>query len=274
MYWITRRFGNGRPEEYPVYTVAEAEAEGLDPVDWPRVDIGGWGVTDDGYVLQCHDIYEMSRRDNELTLQFKMTSGRPIAVLTEDMETVCQSQEYRFLDYLETGGHQYSRPQTWQEAEARKTRTVRACRLWASMFVMRQGTLHEEDWSKIGRIYRSDDTITNPGATARRLFNQPKIQRKAMNELAKTVLAAGEGPEDVIEKYNELFEKSLEGDVEDREIALHVADRLRDMLAMNPERPRPEEAQGSSAAGLLQVVEEKEAEVQISDGSTPQLPQP
>jgi len=274
MYWIERRFDNGRPEEYPVYTAAEAEAKGLDPVDWPLVDVGEWALSDDGYVLRCHEIYEMDRQDG-VSLQFKMTSGRPIAVLDEDMTTVRKSQDYHFLEYMRTGGHQYSRPQTWQEAEARKTRTVRACRMWASVFIMRQGQLKEQDWAKVGRVYRSDDTVTNPAATARRLFNQPQIQRKAMNELAKTVLEAGEGPEDVIEKYNQIFEDALGGGAaEDRQQALDVADRLRDMLAMNPDRPRPEEAQGSAAAGLLEVVEEKEADAEITDANAKELPTP
>lgn len=273
MYWIERRFDNGRPEEYPVYTAAEAEAKGIEAVDWPFVDVGEWALSDDGYVLRCHDIYEMDREDG-VSLQFKMTSGRPIAVLDEDMTTVRKSADYCFLEFMRTGGHQYSRPQTWQEAEARKTRTVRACRMWASVFIIRQGPPKKEDWAKIGRVYRNDDTVTNPAATAKRLFNQPEIQRKAMNELAQTVLQAGEGPEDVIDKYNQLFEESVEGDTDDKKVALDVADRLRDMLAMNPERPQPDQAQGSAAAGLLEVVEEKEAEAEISDVTEKELPQP
>jgi uncharacterized protein (DUF2267 family) len=272
MYRIERRFGGGAAQAYPVYTTTEAREEGLDVKDWPRVDIGEWGQTDDGYVLRCHDIYEMERREG-VALQFKFTSGRPIAVLDEDMQTVRKAPDFRFLDYLRTGGHQYSKPQTWQEREAKKTRTERACKAWAAFWILRDGKLRDRDWAKIGRVYRTDDAVKEPRATAKRLFNEPEIQRKAMNELAQQVLQAGESPQDVIEKYNQIFEDALEGeDAEDRQQALEVADRLRDMLRMDPDRqPDPDSA---SSDGLLMSVEEEEANVkEITDASTDALPE-
>jgi len=123
------------------------------------------------------------------------------------------------------------------------------------------------------RVYRTDDAVKEPRATAKRLFNESEIQRKAMNELAQQVLQAGESPQDVIEKYNQIFEDALEGeDAEDRQQALEVADRLRDMLRMDPGRqPEPDSA---SSDGLLMSVEEEEANVkEITDASNDALPE-
>jgi hypothetical protein len=273
MYRIERRFGGGEAEAYPVYTVDEARQRSLAPVDWPRVGIGEWAVTDDGYVQECHDIYEMERRKG-VALQFKFTSGRPIAIVSEDLETIHKAPDFRFLDYLRTGGHQYSKPQTWQEREAKKTRTERACKAWAAFWVMRQGELQDSDWAKIGRVYRTDDAVPEPQATAKRLFNESEIQQRAMNELAKLVVGAGEGPEDVIEKYNELFDETVDGDPDEKQVALDVADRLADMLGMNPDRlPAPNEARDDTS-GLIDVVEEQEAQVQeITDATNDALPE-
>ena len=276
MYRIERWFG-GTPETYPVFTEAEARERGLDVKDWTRVGVGEWGRTDDGYVQCCHDIYTLDREWG-YALQFKYTSGRPLAGFTPDGE-LHDAQPFPFLEYLKTGGHQFSKPQTWQEREAKKNRTERACRAWASFWILRNGELQSADWAAIGRTYRTDDAIDNPEATARKLFNEDEIQRKAMNELAKNVAAAGEHPEDIIDKYNELFEEALasggEGAEQDLQVAHEVARDLRDMLSMNPNRRPDPSTDNNGIGGMLDVVEEQEANVkEISDADTESLPEP
>jgi len=276
MYRIERRFG-GTWDTYPVFTVAEAKKRGLTVVDWPLVDVGEWGRTDDGYVMRCHDIYEMEKRKG-YSLQFKFTTGRPIAQFYDSgggPREVHRTNDFEFLDYLRTGGYQFSKAQTWQQREAKKTRTERACQAWAQFWILRDGELQDSDWATIGRTYRTDEAVPEPGATAKRLFNEPEIQRKAMATLAELVVDAGESPEDVVEKYNELFEETVEGDADEKEVALDVADRLRDMLNMNPDRrPEPNSADAGMDS-LLGHVEEQEAEVQsIEDADTTELPEP
>jgi len=276
MYRIKRRFG-GVWDTYPVFTATEARDRGLAVVDWPLVDVGEWGRTDDGYVMQCHDIYEMKRRKG-FALQFKYTAGRPIAQFYDSgggCREIQRTNDFRFLDYLRTGGYQFSKAQTWQQREAKKTRTERACQAWAQFWILRDGQLKDSDWATIGRTYRTDDAVPKPGATAKRLFNEPEIQRKAMATLAELVVDAGESPEDVVEKYNELFEEAVEGDADEKEVALDVADRLRDMLNMNPDRrPDPNNAE-TGMNSLLGHVEEQEAQVQsIEDADLNELPDP
>jgi len=269
MYWIKRRLG-GTWDRYPIYTTHEADAEGIDYAYWPYVDVGEWGKTDDGYVLQCHRIYEMDRAKG-VALQLVFSSGRPIVVLNEATDTIRKSRDFNFLAYLRTGGHQYSKPQTWQEREANKNRTQRACQAWAQFWIMRQGQLTDHDWRVIGTVYRADDANDKPAATAKRLFNEPEIQREAMQKLAEMVLESGETPADVVDKYNRLFDEALASE-EDKDLALDVARDLRDMLGMSPDRqPAPNEDSHGDTTDWLHTIEEEQQQLD-AESAVKELP--
>jgi len=275
VFEIERRFG-GTYDTYPVYTADEADRRGLDyHDDWTQVDEGEWGRTDDGYVQQCHKIYEMDRSEG-YALQLVYTAGRPIVSfrVEDDHSIVEKAPSFEFLPYLRTGGYQYAKAKTWQEAEAEKRRTARAVQAWASFFILRSGCLTDEDWVAIGRVYRTDDAIQDPGATARRLFKIDEVQRKAMQRLAELVVDAGEDPEDVVEKYDRLFDEAVDGDAEDKRVALDVADRLRDMLQMNPDRrPQPNQGDGDGLDALIDRTETAEQEVgRIEEADAEVLP--
>lgn len=228
MYLIEREIKEG--SEFPVYTREEADERDIDYVNWKEVSIDDWGLTDDGYVGRCLNIYEMEQ-ENHIAYQIKYPFARPIVRYTKDQSTIVGNPRLEFLKYLETGGYNYSRPQTWSEREAKRRRTERAAWLWAQLFVIRGGRLSDEDWRFIGNTWRPDEK--EPGKSARVLFRNDDIQRLATSKLIKIMSQSDVDVEYVIGKYKEFLGDQMEDG--DPEITLETLRDLARMAGMNPE---------------------------------------
>jgi len=232
MYEIERRFKN-RPGTYPVYSQEEADEEGVAYEVWYDVGEGQWGLTDDGYVMMCHRIYNLGcpGEGSQFGRQFVYTVGRPICNFSTRDWSLVGSPVFLFLPYLKTGGFQYSVPQTWQEAEVKQRRTKDAVALYAQMFLLRQGRLREADWDQIGRVYRPDQEC--PRKTVRRLFKEEEVRDMAARKIREILVGAGMTEEEVVGMYRDLFEHSIEAN--HTSTALETLRDLRDMMDLKPQ---------------------------------------
>lgn len=271
---VTRHFNN-TPGEYPIYSVAEAEERGLEFTHWTQArwditDEEVWAVDDSGeHVVRVFDASQLGDRDgNRYAIQYKLTVGRPIAQYWTDSHEVSNQTEYYVEEYLEEGGYSYSRPQSWQEREARRNRTKRAVELYARLMLRRRGDLSDEDWRRIGEVYRPDEK--NPEATARVLLRQDEVRTMASRRIAEILTDADLTKDDVVQMYEELFEEALQA--EHTSTALETLRDLRDMHDMKPDEV---EQTAEATFGLDQLqenVEEAEAEV-IDDDQQQALPE-
>jgi hypothetical protein len=237
MYKITRYFNNQK-KQYPVFPQEEADDLGLSYRHWILVEEDGWGISDDGYVMRCHNIYRMDvKKEGRYTLQFTFTVGRPMAQFRIEDDTMIGDPTFDFLPYLEKGGgFSHSTPTTWQEHEARKTRTKNAVWLYAHLFIARRGRLTDEDWGLIGEVHRPDQD--QPARAAKRLFRQDTIKDMADDEVARILNENGETPQDLVQKYNDLFEMCLEAG--HSSTGLELIRDLRDMHGMKPQEKQVE----------------------------------
>lgn len=271
---VTRHFG-GTPDEYPVYTVDEADELGLDYEPWPQTR---WHITDEEvwalddaetHVVRVFDANQLGDRDgNRYAIQYKLTVGRPIAQYWTDSHEVSNQTEYIVQDHLEKGEYCYSKPRTWKERQKEKTRTKRAVDLYARLMLRRRGDLSEEDWRRIGEVFRPDEEA--PEATARVLLRQDEIRTMATRRLAEILTDADLTKDDVVQMYEQLFEEALEAD--HTSTALETLRDLRDMHDMKPDEVE-QTAEAALDLGQLQDnVEEAEAEV-IEDRDQQALPE-
>jgi hypothetical protein len=204
---IKRSFGT-----FTVYTREEADAEGLKYVHWKDVEEGGWALTDDQFVAKC-----VKRKKHKGGTQFTFPFGRPWR----------SSHECNFWEYYTKGAFYTSSPMTWAEAEARRGRTARVVKAYASMLL--GGKI---DWKALGQIYRPNQAV--PEATVRRLFRREEIKSMADAEVARLLKEKGITKETVLEMYMEA--KDLAKGTEDPKAIITVADRLADLLEMTPQK--------------------------------------
>ncbi len=216
---IVRRL-QGKYIVFPVYTVEEAEAEGIKYVGWRDAQVGDWALSDDDYVGLCYD--RRTYRDGKHT---------------RDAIWLCYGVVWsstKNLSYLERKAKKAfhaTSPRGWREQEARNQRSKNAVKLYVEQFL---GT-GQIDWDQIGRAYRPDQRV--PAATVRRLFKAKIIQDMIRREV-KRALQDGEVTEEtVIDMFKDTFD--LAKDERQPASMARVAENFSDMLHMKDKDDTP-----------------------------------
>lgn len=267
MIVIERQFNNGPAKEYNVFPQEEADEKGIEYVYWTDVDEGEWGLTDDGYVQECHKIYEMNSGPDEYALQFKYTVGRPIVKFKRGTGKIADKSAFSFMKFAEKGAYWTSSPQTWAEREAKRSRMHRAAWIWAQLFLIRRGDLSQKDWRRIGESWRDGEEI--PAASARVLFKQPEILKMATKKLVEVMSDAGVEQEDVVEMYTEFIDQNKDSNKHASQVLEALRD-LRDMAGLNPRMPKSKKS-GADLEGMmneLQAAENDVDEIEVSDAKS------
>lgn len=236
MHEITRQFRGedvtsvygAPPQTFHVYTKEEADAQGIEYVHWTDARAHDWALTDDHYVGQClrckvHPT-KGAAYSHFLTLSFARQWVR-----WDGKGNVKGDPFLEFEPYLETGGFQYTAPQTWQEREAKLSRTRDFVRLYARLYIAREGRLKEQDWKLLGMVYRPDQTIAE--ATAKRLYKQEFVKEMINDEFKKILTDAGFDEQRVLAMYKEIYDKA--DDLDDTKVMKGVADTIAKLLRMD-----------------------------------------
>lgn len=209
MYNIRRRF-NKVVREFIIYTQDEADTEGIPYSPWRDAEAGGYGLTDDGFVMECLRRIPMKRGT---ILDF--TGGRAITGL----------KAFEFLPRYSARDWWSLSPSSWIQKEIRTRRAKNVVKLYVQMVLA--GKL---DWDALGTAYRPDQKI--PKATVKRLFRQKEVKKMIAEEMSEALKALGITQKFVLEKIlNAITVAEGKGDAGNM---LRAAENLADMLEMKP----------------------------------------
>ena len=179
METITRKC-NGKMAEMPIYTLQEAKERGLQVVDWREARPGDWACSTDFYVSQCLRLHIFADRGKRQKKLITFPYGRI---------WVTKSARLNYLERRAAGNLNASSARTWQEQEARKTRTINMVKAYVAQIMAGKKT----DYDQLGRIYRSDQLI--PAATVRRVLKEAEVQKMIDEQLSVSMSDLGLTPQ-------------------------------------------------------------------------------
>lgn len=214
---IVRRWNRNIQTHY-VYTKEEADNKGLVYKPWREAQPKDWALTDDGYVVEC--------------LRACMYPGNGKTVTEEKVFSVTRLWVHpkTRLDYLPlkaTGNFTGKIKRSWQETEARRTRTRNTIAVYAQQILS-----GKVDYEQLGRVYRPDQQI--PAATVRRLLKQTRIQAMVREELKKLLAAKGLDESYVLDVMKRAVD--IAEDLQDPTNMLRGAKELAELLGMKEQR--------------------------------------
>ena len=118
---VKRKFKDN-PGVFTVYTKDEADKENIDYKPWRHAEVGDWALTDDGFVMEL--IRANSYSDQYGVKKQFMTFS---AGCTWDGPSV----KFEYLPRKKYKQWDASKPQSWDEKEAKKNRTKRTAQVYA-----------------------------------------------------------------------------------------------------------------------------------------------
>lgn len=208
MYELDRTVA-GQDRTFKVYTLEEAEEEGIPYTDWRMAREGEWCRTDDDYVGECVKVQKYPKPEkNRISFFFTFSFARKWLTRNKDDGSVVGNPHLSFEDRKEKKAYWSTSAKDWVEVELQKTRAKRALNLYATLMVANEGTLTDKEWEMIGESYRPQEEI--PAATARRFFNNDRVQKVAQQKVAELFEDAGITERSVVENMEQLRKKAEE----------------------------------------------------------------
>jgi len=175
---------------YEVMPEVEAAMKGIDAKPWREAKAGEWCISDDGYVAEVIARYEFTPKNGGKT--------RTLMVLPYARAWTRQ-KHLSFIQRQRSGNYHEQGRKSWDEEEARLTRTKNVITAYVQMIL--GGSV---DWEALGKMYRPDQKV--PQATLRRLFKNERIKRMIEQELEDVLKRNGITQESVIKTYQRAIE--------------------------------------------------------------------
>ncbi len=212
---------NGKPTEYPIYTQAEADELGIKYVPWRDAHKDDMALSDDGYVGVClsRHVY----KQNPASAFINICYGRAWR----------NTKRLSFTDRKNVGVYSQTAARTWDNYEASRVRTKLFIRALVDMY-MRYERI---DWKMLGEIYRPD--LKKPEKYARKLANNPEVNKMIRVEIQKVLEARGITEDVVIANYKDIYEKADKEDKPDLRVMKQVNDEYSEMLQMKGSKTQP-----------------------------------
>ncbi len=222
---ILKRKFRGEKREFFVYSQVEADEAGIEYVHWKQAEVGGWALSDDGYVGECLDImgpYTNSKGQESRFIIFSY--GKTFNY---------SSTKLNFMDHKAVNSYCSVSTKHWATREANSGRGKR----FINAYVMNFMAGVSIDWEKLGLIYRPDYEGKDPARSAKHLFKQEAFRKMIQQKMIEEFKG-----KNISEKYGiEMFKDALvvaKANKEAKEIRM-VGEDFRDMFDMNPkELPR------------------------------------
>lgn len=110
------------PGIYTVYTKDEADKEGIKYVPWRDTKVGEWGLTDDNFVMELI-------RNKTYTDDYN--NSKQFMTFSAGCTWSGNGAYFEYLPRKKFKAWDSSKPQTWDEKEARRNRTKRTAKVYA-----------------------------------------------------------------------------------------------------------------------------------------------
>ena len=242
-----KRKVNGTFRVYPLYTSNEAEIKNISFVHWKDVEVGDYGLSDDGFIGECIGRKTYTDKHNRTKTFVKMSYGA---------NWISKNSKIIYADNKEHNSYASIKPRNWVEKELGKTRTKNLITAYVSQLVSNQPI----DWNTLGNIYRPDEKI--PGATVRRLLKQEVVKNMVDKKLKEVLVNKGITEDFVLDTMLEAIE--IAKTKLDAGNLLKAADSLQDLLEMKPgKKIVTDTLEIGTSQSLLNEIEENETQLKI-----------
>tara|TARA_R100001082_G_C4349390_1_gene153822 strand:- start:230 stop:946 length:717 start_codon:yes stop_codon:yes gene_type:complete len=142
---------------YPIYTKQEALDRDISFKEWKVCTAGDFGVSDDGYIAEC---VKRTKYKKQTEIQFPFGKA-----------WISKTAKLLYEPRRLTGNYDGVSSRSWQDIEARKSRTKNVVDVYVRM-LLNGGPI---DWQQLGEMYRSDQK--RPDLTVKRLFKLEKVKK-------------------------------------------------------------------------------------------------
>tara|TARA_R110000824_G_scaffold255098_1_gene444063 strand:+ start:867 stop:1652 length:786 start_codon:yes stop_codon:yes gene_type:complete len=214
-----RRKLKGINKVYKVYTQEEAENNGIVYVHWKKASVGNYAVTDDGYVGLCIGRKNYTDKKGRVKTFIRLCHGANWAGNTNTIE---------YLINKACGVYSQANPRSWQEREARKTRTKNL----VNAYVGQALSASNFDYEKLGKIYRPDQS--SPRATVKRILKQEFVKDMIEKKLKEVMKEKGISKSSVVDTMLEAIEIARQK--QDVSNMLKACDYFMELLEMKPSK--------------------------------------
>ena len=187
---IKRHIG-GKTRYYKVYSKAEADEAGIEYVHWREAKVGGWALTDDGYVGECIKIYgpytQKGYKRRNMAFSFaRAWDNKGYQLNYQDRK------KFRAWSSMST--------EHWAE---RKVNTRAAKRLiLAYVLMFMTGKI---DWRKLGIIYQPNNDPRYYAKRVKLLIKQEAFQRMIQEKMVDIFKRRDKSEEDILDMVDKSF---------------------------------------------------------------------
>ena len=214
---ILRRKVKGINKVFKIYTQEEAERLGIAYIHWKKAKEGDYAVTDDGFVGLCIGKKIYTDKNGRVKTFIRLCHGANWAGNTNKIE---------YLVNKACGVYSQTNPKSWQEREAKKTRTKNLVNAYVGQALSSSGF----DYDKLGKIYRPDQS--SPSATIKRILKQEFIKNMIEKKLKEVMEEKGINKSSVVDTMLEAVEIARQK--QDVTNMLKACDYFMELLEMKP----------------------------------------
>ena len=176
METIRRRL-HGVLQDIPIYTVEEAEEQGLDTAPWREAQAGQWAITDDGYVTQClsRKTYYDKYKDRSQDI-ISMTCGRL---------WISENKDFSFEERKANRSYYSSNPLPWGERGVRTKKIKMLVHAAAVMWLSSKPL----DYNKLADLfYPYSSERVAAIHNVKKLLRSPKVEEMIRKDVERELL--------------------------------------------------------------------------------------
>ena len=204
---------------YNIYTEEEAESEGLPYLHWKQAKEGDYANTDDGHVGLCIGRKDYTDKNGRVKTFVRLCHGANWAGNTNRIE---------YMVNKTFGSYSQANPKSWQDREARRTRTKNLVSAYVGQALSSQGF----DYNQLGNIYRPDQQ--QPSVTVKRVLKQEFIRDMIEKKLKEIMEEKGISKSSVVDTMLEAIE--IARHKQDVTNMLKACDYFMELLEMKPSK--------------------------------------
>jgi hypothetical protein len=214
-----KRKANGVNKVFNIYTEEEAESEGLPYLHWKEAKEGDYAATDDGYVGLCIGRKDYTDKNGRVKTFVRLCHGANWAGNTNRIE---------YMVNKTFGSYSQANPKSWQDREARRTRTKNLVNAYVGQALSSEGF----DYKQLGNIYRPDQQ--EPSLTVKRVLKQEFIRDMIEKKLKEIMEEKGISKSSVVDTMLEAIE--IARHKQDVTNMLKACDYFMELLEMKPSK--------------------------------------
>lgn len=224
METFQRKHRTGGITTHQIFTAEEAAERGIRYVPWREGTVGGWVMTDDGYVCQV-----LGRKQY-------VKDGKQFDFMQLSFMSIFVAGKRKVLWEQRRGQRAYGLGKTkrkWIDVEMGKTRLKRLVDAYIEQTLeIRGGKRADYDFQVLGEVYRKDQR--EPSWTAKMMLRQPEVKQVISEKLSKLAAEEGVTPAWVMQKLKAAVD--LAENVQDVGSMIRGLKEFREMLDMTPEK--------------------------------------